>query len=193
MTQVLNPYLNDSKAQLMTYLTYFDVVMCLWSYFQTMRIDSYVKKIQLKDHFPYLTFTPRNCDKCNYMKAPRVSHCSQCGKCVYRLDHHCIWTQSCIGYCNQRPFYLFTIYMSIGVIQFWYSTSRVFSSLSDNCHFFNTFEPGVYILWFITCFSAGFVGLMILTLSIGHTFMIATNFTTLDSLKRKQVCPWPFI
>jgi hypothetical protein len=122
-----------------------------------------------------------------------VSHCSNCGTCIYKLDHHCIWTQTCIGYCNQRPFYLFTFYMTIGVFQFWYSTIRVGSILMSGCSFFSFFEPGVYILWAVTCFSAGFVGLMIVSLFFGHTFMVATNFTTLDSLKQKTVCPIPLI
>jgi membrane protein YdbS with pleckstrin-like domain len=40
--QYLNPLIGDLKSQIMTVLTYFDVVMCLWSYFQTFRIDSHV-------------------------------------------------------------------------------------------------------------------------------------------------------
>jgi len=122
-----------------------------------------------------------------------VSHCSTCGKCIYKLDHHCIWTQTCIGYCNQRPFYLFTFYMTIGVLQFWYSTIRSAAILFESCHFFGTFEPGVYILWAITCVSAGLVGLMIVSLCVGHTLMVSTNFTTLDNLKKKMMCPMPFL
>ena len=60
------------------------------------------------------------------------------------------------------------------------------------CHFFGTFEPGVYLLWGITCFSASVVGLMIIMLVVGHTVMIMTNFTTLDSIKTKGICPMPF-
>lgn len=104
-----------------------------------------------------------------------------------------MWTQTCIGYNNQRPFYLFTMYMSFGVFQFWYSTARVVSVLSDQCRFFGAFEPGVYILWAITCISAGLVGLMIVMLWVGHTAMIMTNFTTLDSIKTKKTCPIPFL
>ena len=126
---------------------------------------------------------------------PRVSHCSTCGHCIYKLDHHCIWTQTCIGHCNQRPFYLFSIYMCIGVIQFWHSTIRAGVVMFGECNssFFSHFEPGVYILWMITCISAAVVGLMIIGLTISHTFMILTNYTTLDSMKQKRMCPLPFI
>lgn len=177
----------------MSYICVLDVFLCLWSYYQTITIDSSVEKIAVKEHYPYKNLPVKKCEKCNYIKAPRVSHCSTCGKCIYKLDHHCMWTQTCIGYRNQRPFYLFTLYMMIGVLQFWYSTARVVSHLSITCHFFGAFEPGVYILWVITCISAGVVGAMIIMLWVGHSLMVATNFTTLDNLKEKRMCPIPFI
>lgn len=177
----------------MTYLAFFDVFMCLWSYFQTMRISSNVKKLQEKDPKPYNLDYTKRCDKCDYWKGPRYSHCSTCGKCIYKLDHHCMWTQTCIGHCNQRPFYLFCFYMTIGVIQFWYSTIRVSYLLISNCNFFGAFEPGVYILWLITCFSAGMVGAMIVGLCFGHSFFVATNFTTLDGMKTRRSCSLPFV
>ena len=40
--------------------------------------------------------------------------------------------------------------------------------------------------------SAFVVGIMIIMLFVGHTGMVLTNFTTLDSIKQKQVCPIPF-
>jgi len=178
--------------------------MCLWSYFQTYRIRNTVPKLSKlmsvdfignKIVDPKYLLTARHCDKCNYYKLPRVSHCSTCGECIYKLDHHCMWTQTCIGHCNQRPFIWFCIYMTIGVLQFWISTIRAVNIMTGSCEstFFNVFEPGVYILWGITCFSAGVVGLMIVGLSISHGMMICSNFTTLDSMKKKTMPPLPFI
>jgi hypothetical protein len=105
-----------------------------------------------------------------------------------------MWTQTCIGHCNQRPFYLFCVYMCWGVLQFWYSTIRTGFTMMGGCNssFFSHFEPGVYILWAITCVSAAVVGMMIIALAISHTLMILTNYTTLDSLKTKRMCPIPF-
>lgn len=31
------------------------------------------------------------CALCNVMRPPRAGHCRTCQRCVYRLDHHCIW------------------------------------------------------------------------------------------------------
>ncbi len=128
--------LNDKKADYMAILTYFDVFMCLLSYFQTMRIKNKLPKLknlanreeQTENFYDYTySVTRQHCQACNNYKFPRVSHCSTCGECQYKMDHHCIWTQTCIGFRNQKTFYLFCFYMSIGVFQFWYFTFRVIS------------------------------------------------------------------
>lgn len=31
------------------------------------------------------------CVLCKIMRPPRAGHCRTCERCVYRLDHHCIW------------------------------------------------------------------------------------------------------
>jgi hypothetical protein len=87
--------------------------------------------------------------------------------------------------------------MCFGVLQFWYSTIRALLLMVGGCGstigFFSVYEPGVYILWAITCFSAAVVGVMIVGLTISHTFMILTNYTTLDSMKQRRMCAFPFI
>ena len=83
--------------------------------------------------------------------------------------------------------------MTVGVMQFWYSTIRVAHTLISNCQFFAVFEPGIYILWGITCISAGLVGIMIVALCVGHSFFVATNFTTLEGMKTKKTCFYPFL
>ena len=35
---------------------------------------------------------------------------SKCGRCVRRMDHHCPWTNNCIGVFNLKYFILFLIY-----------------------------------------------------------------------------------
>ncbi|RWS25069.1 palmitoyltransferase ZDHHC2-like isoform X2 [Leptotrombidium deliense] len=39
------------------------------------------------------TFTGgyRLCEKCNLIKPDRAHHCSVCGQCVLKMDHHCPW------------------------------------------------------------------------------------------------------
>lgn len=103
-----------------------------------------------------------------------------------------MWTQTCIGLRNQKCFYLFCLYMSLGVVQFWYFTYRVLSE-GTTVPLLALAEPGVIILWAFTTFSAFFVGIMIVILCCNHTVMMFTNYRTLDAMKQKQMCPLPFI
>ncbi|EGV59979.1 zf-DHHC-domain-containing protein [Yamadazyma tenuis ATCC 10573] len=46
----------------------------------------------------------RYCLKCKVWKPDRCHHCSSCNRCVLRMDHHCPWFATCIGYHNQKLF-----------------------------------------------------------------------------------------
>ena len=37
----------------------------------------------------------------------RAKHCRVCNICVYRFDHHCIYTNNCVGAANQKSFLIF--------------------------------------------------------------------------------------
>lgn len=43
-----------------------------------------------------------------------------CGKCVPRMDHHCLLMVNCIGYHNLKPFFLFCGYQ-IWSLTLWFS------------------------------------------------------------------------
>lgn len=53
------------------------------------------------------------CRTCLVIKPIRSKHCSQCGVCIARLDHHCAWLNRCVGYDNHRSFLLFVAMHSL--------------------------------------------------------------------------------
>lgn len=45
---------------------------------------------EIVESHPVNAEKPRWCGKCNAPKPPRAHHCSACGVCVLKMDHHCI-------------------------------------------------------------------------------------------------------
>ena len=54
------------------------------------------------------------CRKCNLWKPDRAHHCSDCNRCILTMDHHCLWTGTCIGHQNQPHFIRFLFYVVLG-------------------------------------------------------------------------------
>ncbi|OII75295.1 DHHC-type zinc finger domain-containing protein [Cryptosporidium ubiquitum] len=57
--------------------------------------------------------TIRHCNKCTEKKwkPPRAHHCTTCNICIFKMDHHCIIVNNCIGYSNQKVYILFLFYL----------------------------------------------------------------------------------
>ena len=56
----------------------------------------------------------RWCNKCDCEKPDRAHHCSVCGVCILRMDHHCPWLAStCVGLRNHKAFFLFLCYTAL--------------------------------------------------------------------------------
>ena len=45
------------------------------------------KRVSMKDRMTRFNY----CQECDNIQPPRASHCSICGECVLRQDHHCPW------------------------------------------------------------------------------------------------------
>jgi len=69
-------------------------------------LDDEIKMMSLKKSITNIDMKNflKDCQFCKKPKFIRSSHCTTCGICVLRRDHHCPWVGSCIGYQNTRTF-----------------------------------------------------------------------------------------
>jgi len=58
----------------------------------------------------------KKCNICNCVKPPNAHHCTTCGRCTIRLDHHCPWINNCVAYYTQRPFIQMLVYCELFAI-----------------------------------------------------------------------------
>jgi hypothetical protein len=56
------------------------------------------------------------CYKCDKERPLRAHHCSVCERCFLKMDHHCPWVFNCVGFGNQKYFFLFVFYTILGAI-----------------------------------------------------------------------------
>lgn len=90
--------------------------LCYWSYFMACWVDPGKVSRQKREHekalnrfkFDGVIFEKKQtCRTCKFEKPPRSKHCSMCGICVQKYDHHCVWINGCVGLYNYRYFLAF--------------------------------------------------------------------------------------
>jgi len=119
----------------------------------------------------------------------RAHHCSTCGTCTLRMDHHCPWIVNCVGVRNHRAFYLFTVYMTLGGLQYLWKTWTYYNTLSNGPDFW-IHGSFFYVYWLITTVILVPITMMLVGLSVFHTLLICSNGTTVESMKGQPIkCP----
>ncbi|KAH7292242.1 hypothetical protein KP509_29G058700 [Ceratopteris richardii] len=133
----------------------------------------------------------RFCKKCNLFKPPRCHHCSVCGRCVLKMDHHCVWVVNCVGARNYKFFLLFLVYT------FLETTLVTLALLPHFIAFFSDVEedsgsPGKLAAIFI-----GFVlnlafALSVLGFLVMHASLVAGNSTTIEAYEKRVPSRWKY-
>lgn len=136
----------------------------------------YLSGLQVKN-----TGDKRWCKQCNCEKPDRAHHCSTCGVCVLRMDHHCPWLASkCIGLRNHKGFFLFLFYTALFCCYAAQDCGRALIRYVDE-------EVNGYqttpITWAVILFMGLIFGLALVPFCAYHAYLICRNRTTLESME----------
>ncbi|GAB4846636.1 Probable protein S-acyltransferase 14 [Ancistrocladus abbreviatus] len=130
------------------------------------------------------------CRKCNQLKPPHCHHCSVCGRCVLKMDHHCVWVVNCVGALNYKFFLLFLFYTFL-------ETSLVaIALLPQFIAFFSDLEisgtPSTIAITFLAFVLNLAFALSVLGFLIMHISLVAANTTTIEAYEKKTTPKWRY-
>ncbi|KAL3119924.1 hypothetical protein niasHT_007052 [Heterodera trifolii] len=117
----------------------------------------------------------RFCTRCACIKPDRCHHCSTCGRCFLKYDHHCPWINVCIRFNNYKFFVQFVGYAWLLSV-FIFSTIFPFfitfwdAKISNVCRILVTF---LFVLMFL-------LGLSLTFFLTCHLYLISKNRTSLE-------------
>lgn len=149
------------------------------------------RKLQL--HIPQL-IGPRNkdsieldgnttgyCALCRQYKPVRTHHCSDCGMCCLKMDHHCVFLNNCVGFGNYKNFYLLSFWGSLLCI---FVFTTLLQVLIWQLSVGRTVPNSVQFL--IVCCFALVMGMGLIILFGFHTYIIVRGRTTIEQITWKE-------
>lgn len=130
----------------------------------------------------------RYCFLCRCIKPDRAHHCSVCGKCVLRYDHHCPWTNSCVSFANYKFFILFLgwalvfcTFVALTSLEYFILFWQAVSNLQRDVD--NVTSPGGKFHLLFLFFAAIMFAISVSSLFFYHLYLTGKNRTTLESFR----------
>ncbi|KAG7170486.1 Palmitoyltransferase ZDHHC2-like, partial [Homarus americanus] len=141
-------------------------------------LERFIQKQSLPVYNRTMTGDIRYCDKCVQIKPDRCHHCSVCGVCVLKLDHHCPWVNNCVAFTNYKFFILFLGYALLYCLFIGATTLQYFIKFWKN----ELGEEGKFHILFVFFVSIMFA-ISLVSLFGYHIFLVVKNRSTLESFR----------
>ena len=141
-----------------------------------MRLNAMLVTIKNQDYFL------KYCITCNIVRDLRVFHCSKCNLCILRHDHHCPWLSNCIGYNNHKKFLCLIVFTFVYGVNVLITLIMIigYDDIRQRLSLVKTIL--VAVDGGITCV----IVLFVMRLIVHQVYMISTNQTTSEYLRRNK-------
>lgn len=118
---------------------------------------------------------PRYCALCRVYKPDDAHHCSECERCVYKFDHHCVFINNCVGRNNYKLFLVFLLYSG--------SASLIAGIITAvDLILVNGSASTDAILWFVPCIIYMSLAAALLLFYGNHRALLRVGKSTLDRI-----------
>ncbi|KAM3343076.1 protein S-acyltransferase 10 isoform X1 [Capsicum galapagoense] len=138
------------------------------------------EKLVMDMHAPGTSVGSVTCTYCNVMQPPRAKHCHDCDKCVLQFDHHCVWLGTCVGQGNHCRFWWYIC--SETALSLWTGTSYI---LYLKSHIPKPWWSYAVLILLLAGLSICLLFLLLLLLF--HSYLILTNQTTYELVRRRRI------
>ncbi|XP_042219489.1 palmitoyltransferase ZDHHC20-B-like isoform X3 [Homarus americanus] len=145
-------------------------------------LERFIQKQSLPVYNRTMTGDIRYCDKCVQIKPDRCHHCSVCGVCVLKLDHHCPWVNNCVAFTNYKFFILFLGYALLYCLFIGATTLQYFIKFWKVREKNELGEEGKFHILFVFFVSIMFA-ISLVSLFGYHIFLVVKNRSTLESFR----------
>ena len=116
------------------------------------------------------------------MKPDRTHHCSQCHRCVLKMDHHCDWVGNCIGFYNYKYFLNTLFYASVCTIMIVTTSHRV----AVVALYVDSVPIGTALFITIAYVLASVLSLIITLFFFFHLSLTSNQYTTIEYREKRS-------
>lgn len=183
-SSIILPSILTGVLLILTLVCYFDVMTTNPGYVDTSKTVTREEydKLQPKKVIKDVEYKLSYCETCHIIRDIRVFHCSRCGRCIQRHDHHCPFVNNCIGKNNHFKFLkAITIATSYSTCITIYCGLYLMNALHSVSNIYN-----IRIILAIALLSIGvIIAFMMIPFIITHIWLISNNITSNDNIRHK--------